>query len=117
MFDSETMAYSADAGSAEMITVTAKAHAAAMVSVTVNGNMAMMTDIPMYWDMLGCPAMNDSVRMYDDHDHPDSPDSPYCTTYHMDATHPGLMGDAKDVVDMTFAGLLRRPADDGQQHD
>ena len=109
MFDSGTMAYSADAGSAEMITVTAKAHPAADVSVTVNGNMAMMTDIPMYWDMLGCPAMNDSVRMYDDHEHPDNATSPYCTTYHMDATHPGLMGDAKDVVDMTFADYYDVP--------
>ena len=111
MFDSGTMSYSADAGSAEMITVTAKAmHAEAMVSVTVNGNMAMMTDIPMYWDMLGCPAMNDSVRMYDDHSHPDSPDSPYCTTYHMDDLgHPGLMGDAKDIVDMTFADYYDVP--------
>ena len=111
MFDSGTMAYSADAGDEEMITVTAKAmHSAAMVSsVTVNGTAAMMTDIPTYWDMLGCPAMNDSVRMYDDHDHPDSPDSPYCTTYHMDATHPGLMGDAKDVVDMTFADYYDVP--------
>ena len=111
MFDSGTMAYSADAGDEEMITVTAKAmHSAAMVSsVTVNGNAAMMTDIPTYWDMLGCPAMNDSVRMYDDHDHPDSPDSPYCTTYHMDATHPGLMGDAKAVVDMTFADYYDVP--------
>jgi len=110
MFDSGTMGYSADAGSAEMITVTAKAmHAAAMVSVMVNGTAAMMTDIPMYWDMLGCPAMNDSVRMYDDHDHPDSPDSPYCTTYHMDTMHPGLMGDAKDTVDMTFADYYDVP--------
>ena len=92
-----------------MITVTAKAHPAADVSVTVNGNMAMMTDIPMYWDMLGCPAMNDSVRMYDDHEHPDNATSPYCTTYHMDATHPGLMGDAKDVVDMTFADYYDVP--------
>ena len=48
--------------------------------------------------MLGCPAMNDSVRMYDDHSHPDNATSPYCTTYNMDATHPGLMGNAKDVV-------------------
>jgi len=111
MFDSGTMAYSADAGDEEMITVTAKAmHSAAMVSsVTVNGTAAMMTDIPTYWDMLGCPAMNDSVRMYDDHNHPDSPASPYCTTYHMDATHPGLMGDAKAVVDMTFADYYDVP--------
>ena len=110
MFDSGTMAYSANAGSAEMITVNAKAtHMAAMVAVTVNGTAATKTDIPSYWDMLGCPAMNDSVRMYDDHSHPDSPDSPYCTTYHMDATHPGLMGDAKDTVDMTFADYYDVP--------
>ena len=110
MFDSGTMAYSADAGSAEMITVTAKAaHPDADVSVMVNGTAAMMTDIPMYWDMLGCPAMNDSVRMYDDHSHPDNATSPYCTTYHMDATHPGLMGNAKDVVDMTFADYYDVP--------
>ena len=110
MFDSGTMAYSANAGDAEMITVNAKAmHMAAMVAVTVNGTAAMKTDIPSYWDMLGCPAMNDSVRMYDDHSHPDSPDSPYCTTYNADATHPGLMGDAKDVVDMTFANYYDVP--------
>ena len=109
-FDSDTMAYSANAGDAEMITVTAKAmHAMAMVSVTVDGNMAMMTDIPTYWDMLGCPAMNDSVRMYDDHSHPDDATSPYCTTYNADATHPGLMGDAKAVVDMTFADYYDVP--------
>ena len=80
MFDSGTMAYSANAGDADEITVTAKAmHSMAMVSVTVNGTDAMMTDIPTYWDMLGCPAMNDSVRMYDDHSHPDDATSPYCT--------------------------------------
>ena len=110
MFDSGTMSYSANAGDAEMITVNAKAmHSMAMVSVMVDGTAAMMTDIPMYWDMLGCPAMNDSVRMYDDHSHPDDATSPYCTTYNADATHPGLMGDAKDVVDMTFANYYDVP--------
>ena len=109
-FDSGTTTYSADAGNADEITVTAKAmHPEAMVSVTVNGTPAMMTDVPAYWDMLGCPAMNDSVRMYDDHNHPDDATSPYCTTYHMDATHPGLMGDAKDVVDRTFANYYDIP--------
>ena len=97
MFDSDTMAYSADAGSAEMITVTAKAmHSAAMVSVTVNGNMAMMTDVADYWNMLGCTAMNESVRMYDNHSEPNTPDSRYCKMY------AGLDADAKAVVDMTF---------------
>ena len=115
MFDSGTMAYSADAGGAEMITVTAKVmHSEAMVSVMVDGTAAPKTNIPMYWDMLGCPAMNDSVRMYDDHDHPDDATSPYCTTYNMDATHPGLMGDAKDVVDMTFADYYDVPLMAGQ---
>ncbi len=109
-FDSGVMAYSADAANAEEITVTAKAtHSEAMVSVTVNGTVAMKTDVPTYWDMLGCPAMNDSVRAYDDHDHPDNATSPYCTTYNMDATHPGLMGDAKDVVDRTFANYYDVP--------
>ena len=113
-FDSAEMMYYADAGDSEEITVTAMAaHPEAMVSVMVNGNMAMKTDIPTYWDMLGCPAMNDSVRMYDDHSHPDNATSPYCTTYHMDATHPGLMGDAKDVVDMTFANYYDVPLMEG----
>ena len=113
-FDSGTMAYTADAGDVDAITVTAKAHPAAEVSVTVNGTAATKTDIPTYWDMLGCAAMNDSVRAYDDHSHPDSPDSPYCTTYHADATHPGLMGDAKDVVDRTFANYYDVPLTTGQ---
>ncbi|MYC08378.1 MAG: cadherin-like beta sandwich domain-containing protein [Chloroflexi bacterium] len=109
-FDSGTMTYTADAGSAEAITVTPKTtNSDASVSVTVNGIAAMKTDIPMYWDMLGCPAMNDSVRAYDDHSHPDNATSPYCTTYNADATHPGLMGDAKDVVDMTFANYYDVP--------
>ena len=109
-FDSGTMTYTADAGSAEAITVTPKTrNSDASVSVTVNGIAATKTDIPMYWDMLGCPAMNDSVRAYDDHSHPDDATSPYCTTYNADATHPGLMGDAKDVVDRTFANYYDIP--------
>ena len=94
MFDSGTMAYSANAGSAEAITVTAMAHPAAMVSVTVNGTAAMMTDVATYWDMLGCPAMNDAVGA---DDQPDNATSPYCKMY------AGLDDDAKAVVDAAFA--------------
>ena len=104
MFDSGTMSYSANAGDAEMITVNAKAmHSMAMVSVTVGGTAAMMTDTETYWDMLGCPAMNDSVRMYDDHSHPDDMTSPYCAMY------ADLGDDAKAVVDMTFANYYDVP--------
>ena len=105
-FESGVMTYSADAGDAEEITVTAMAHPAATVSVTVNGTDAMKTDVATYWDMLGCPAMNDAVGA---DDQPDDATSPYCTTYHPDATHPGLMGDAKALVDETFANYYDVP--------
>lgn len=101
MFDSGTMAYSANAGDAEKITVTAMAtHAMAEVSVTVGGAAAMMTDVATYWDMLGCPAMNDAVGA---DDQPDDETSPYCKMY------AGLDDDAKAVVDAAFANYYDVP--------
>ncbi len=106
-FDSAEMMYYADAGEAAEITVTPMAaNPEADVSVMVNGAAAMKTDIPTYWDMLGCPAMNDAVGA---DDQPDNATSPYCTTYNADATHPGLMGDAKALVDATFANYYDVP--------
>ncbi len=101
MFDTDTMAYSANAGDAEMITLTAMAmHSMAMVSVTVGGTDAMMTDVATYWDMLGCPAMNDAVGA---DDQPDDATSPYCKMY------AGLDDDAKAVVDAAFANYYDIP--------
>ena len=100
-FDSADTMYYADAGDSEEITVTAMAaHPQAMVSVMVGGAAAMMTDVAAYWDMLGCPAMNDAVGA---DDQPDDMTSPYCKMY------AGLDMDAKAVVDAAFANYYDVP--------
>ena len=104
-FDSADTMYYADAGDADEITVTAMAaHPQAAVSVMVGGNMAMMTDVAAYWDMLGCPAMNDAVGA---DDQPDDATSPYCKMY------AGLDMDAKAVVDAAFANYYSVPLETG----
>ena len=101
MFSSGKTTYSADAGHAESITVSAAAtHPEAMVAVSVGGTAAMKIDIGAYWNMLGCPAMNDAVGADDE---PDDSTSPYCKMY------ADLDADAKKKVDATYANYYSVP--------
>ena len=94
-----TMYYASVASDVDKIVVVPmKMHSAAMVSVMYGAGMsadmdAMMVDVESYWNMLGCPAMNDAVGA---DDQPDDATSPYCKMYD------GLDEDAKMKVDEAF---------------
>ena len=94
-----TMYYASVASDVDKIVVVPmKMHSAAMVSVMYGAGMsadmdAMMVDVESYWNMLGCPAMNDAVGA---DDQPDDPTSPYCRMYD------GLDEDPKMKVDEAY---------------
>ena len=94
-----TMYYASVASDVDKIVVVPmKMHSAAMVSVMYGAGMsadmdAMMVDVESYWNMLGCPAMNDAVGA---DDQPDDDTSPYCRMYD------GLDEDPKMKVDEAY---------------
>ena len=99
-FMADTMMYYASVASdvEKIVVVPMKMHSAAMVSVMYGAGMsadmdAMMVDVESYWNMLGCPAMNDAVGA---DDQPDDPTSPYCRMYD------GLDEDPKMKVDEAY---------------